>query len=63
MRLKGKGVADLRGGRQGDQICTIRVQVDKNLTMRERELYKELQKLQNNSGKESIWSRFKKSFS
>ena len=63
MRLKGKGVADLRGGRQGDQICTVRVQVDKNLTMRERELYKELQKLQNNSGKESIWSRFKKSFS
>lgn len=63
MRLKGKGVVDIRGGRQGDQICTVRVQIDTKLSAKEKELYKELQKLQNRSDKESIWDKFKKQFS
>ncbi len=63
LRLRGKGVVDLRGGKQGDQICTVRVKVDTKLTNREKELYKELQKLQKNSGKESIWDKFKNQFS
>ena len=63
LRLRGKGTADVRGGRQGDQICTVRIQVDTNLTARERELYKELQKLQNKPEKESVWDKFKKQFS
>ncbi len=63
MRLKGKGVVDIRGGRQGDQICTVRIKVDTGLTKKEKELYEELQKLQNNSRGETIWSKFKKTFS
>jgi len=63
LRLKGKGVADIRGGRQGDEICTVRVQVDKDLTRREKELYKELQEIQNNGKGETLWTKFKKSFS
>ncbi len=63
LRLKNKGIPDLRGGKQGDQICCVRIQVDKNLSMKERELYKQLQELQGKQGKESIWDKFKKTFS
>jgi molecular chaperone DnaJ len=62
-RLKGKGVPDIRGGRQGDQICTARIQVDENLTRKERELYKQLQELQNSGRGDTIWQKFRKSFS
>ena len=63
LRLKGKGVADLRGGRQGDQICTVRIKVDTKLSSKEKELYRELQKLQSRSGKESAWDKFRNMFS
>ncbi len=63
LRLRGKGVVDLHGGRQGDQICTVKVQVDKDLTRKEKELYKQLQDLQNSGKSETIWSKFKKQFS
>ena len=63
LRLKNKGVEDLRGGRQGDQICTVRIKVDSDLSKREKELYAELQKLQNNRKNDTIWTKFKKSFS
>ncbi|MCI5724170.1 MAG: molecular chaperone DnaJ [Erysipelotrichaceae bacterium] len=63
MRLKGKGTADIRGGRQGDQIVTVRVSVDKDLTRRERELYEELQEIQNSGRGETAWQKFKKKFS
>ena len=62
LRLRGKGVPDIRGGRTGDQICTIRVKVDESLTRKEKELYKELQELQNSGKGDTIWSKFKKNF-
>ncbi len=62
-RLKGKGVTDVRGGSKGDQFCTVNIRVDDNLSRKEKELYKQLQELQGTRQGESIWERFKKSFS
>ncbi len=62
LRLKGEGVPDLRGGKNGDQICTVRIQVDRKLSAKERDLYKQLQDLQNKS-KKTAWTQFKDKFS
>ena len=62
-RLKGKGVKDIRGGKQGDQIVTINLKVDEDLSKKEKELYKQLQEMQGTKSGESIWTRFKKQFS
>jgi molecular chaperone DnaJ len=62
LRLKGKGVADIRGGRQGDQICTVRIKVDSSLTKQEKELYKQLQDIQNSGNGDTVWQKFKNSF-
>ncbi|MCR5230269.1 MAG: molecular chaperone DnaJ [Solobacterium sp.] len=63
LRLKGEGVPDLRGGRAGDQLCTVRIKIDTKLTMKEKELYKQLRELEGKPGKENIWEKFKRSFS
>ncbi len=63
LRLKEKGVQDLRTGRMGDQFCKISIVVDKDLTKKERELYKQLQDLQNNGDGDTIWQKFKRTFS
>ena len=62
LKLRGKGVPDMRGGLQGDELCTIEITIDKKLTAREKELYEELQELQNSNGKGSFWSKMKKRF-
>ena len=62
LRLKGKGVPSLRGGANGDQLCTVKITIDKNLTAKEKELYRELQKLQGNQNKETIWEKFRRQF-
>ncbi len=62
LRLKGEGVPDLRGGKNGDQICTVRLQIDRKLSNKEKELYRQLQEIQNKNTKSS-WEQFKKMFS
>lgn len=52
IRIKGKGVPTLRGGR-GDHYVRIKVNVPKNLSGREKELYEELKNL--NSQKKKGW--------
>lgn len=63
LRLREKGVPDIKGGRPGDQICRIKVVVDKDLTRKEKELYQELKKIQDSGKGETIWQKFKKTFS
>jgi molecular chaperone DnaJ len=62
LRLRGQGVPDIRGGRQGDQICTVKVKVDDNLTRKEKELYQQLQDLQNSGRGDTMWQKFKNQF-
>jgi molecular chaperone DnaJ len=62
LRLKGQGVPDTRGGKPGDQLCTVRIKIDKKLTAKERQLYEQLRELEGKPGKENIWDRFVNSF-
>ena len=59
LRLKGKGVKDLRGDTYGDQFVKIDVKIPTKLSHDEKELY---MKLKNKSKKESIFDQFKKGF-
>ncbi len=61
LRLRGQGITDVRGGRNGDQLCTVHIQVDKKLSAKEKELYEQLQALQE-KGHKSPWQSFKKMF-
>lgn len=60
LRLKGKGVKDLRSDNYGDQMVKIDVKIPTKLSSDEKELYQKLSKLTNK--KESIFDTFKKTF-
>lgn len=59
LRLRGKGVKDLRGDTYGDQFVKIDVKIPTKLSREERELYL---KLSAKEKKESIFDQFKKGF-
>ena len=61
LRLKGKGVKDLRGGSQGDQIVQLDIEIDKKLSDKEKKLYQQLRDIENND-KKSVFDRFKRAF-
>ncbi len=61
MRLKSKGVKDLRSGPQGDQIVQVKVEVDTSLSDREKKLYEQLRTIETDE-KESVFGRFKRAF-
>ncbi len=44
LRLKGRGVPDVRGGKQGHQIITVRVVTPKKLSRKQKKLLEELMK-------------------
>lgn len=44
LRIKGLGIPSLKGGRTGDQIYTIKVQIPTKLTARQKELLMEYAK-------------------
>ena len=48
VRLKGKGIYDLRGISRGDQLVKLQIETPKRLTPRERELLEELQTIADN---------------
>ncbi len=60
MRLKGKGVKDLRSDNYGDQLVKIEIKVPTKLSSEEKELYKKLATMTNK--KDSIFESFKKAF-
>ncbi len=62
LRLRGEGVADLRSGKPGDQLCTVRIKIDKKLSAKEKALYEQLKELEDSPEKESVWDRFRRSF-
>jgi molecular chaperone DnaJ len=45
-RLRGKGIANLRGGTRGDQYCRVIVEVPSHLSARQRELLQEFERLE-----------------
>ena len=59
LRLKGKGVKAINGNMVGDQYVKIDVKVPTKLSKKEKQLYTDLR---NESGKNSIFDTFKKSF-
>jgi molecular chaperone DnaJ len=65
-RLRGKGVAPVRGGSTGDLLCRVAVETPANLTKHQRELLKELkesfEKEGNQGPKTSSWFAGVKSF-
>lgn len=60
LRLKGKGVKDIRSDNYGDQMVKVDVKIPTKLSSEEKELYQKLSKLTNKKG--SIFDAFKKTF-
>ena len=62
-RLRGKGVAQLRGSRRGDQLVTIDVRIPGKLSTEQRDLLEQLsQILPEVEEEEGIFSKFKNAF-
>ena len=61
LRLKEKGVPDIHGGKKGDQIVEIKVEIPKMLSKEEKDLYQKLSKIQHSSS-QSVFDKFKKAF-
>ena len=60
LRLKGKGVKEIRGSGYGDQIVKVDVRIPTRLSTEEKELYQKLAGISHK--KESIFDAFKKAF-
>jgi molecular chaperone DnaJ len=61
LRMREKGIQNVRSKRKGDQQVVIQIKVPKNITPNERKLYEQLEKLEQKE-KESNWSKFKNLF-
>lgn len=61
LKLREKGVKDVRSSRKGDQIVTVIVQTPTNLTPEQKNLFEELRK-KDVKTKESSWDKIKKIF-
>ncbi len=59
-RLKGKGIANLKGYGIGDQVVEVRVEIPKKLTPRQKELLDELAKVSGEEGNAASTGFFKK---
>ena len=65
VRVTGKGMPHVRGGRPGDLVVHLRVETPKNLTARQEELFRELAELEAKSpppGKKSWLERIAEFF-
>lgn len=60
LKLKNKGIKDLRSGNPGDQFVHIKVVTPTSLSKEQKELLSKFKEL--DGKKESIWDKFKKAF-
>ncbi len=56
-RMKGEGLCDLKSGKKGDLNITVIIEIPKNLTMREQELYQKLAEERKYNPRENIIKR------
>jgi len=64
-RLRGIGVAQLRGSRRGDHLVAVNVKIPKDLTSEQKDLLEKLDHTfaeENSGGKENLFNKFKKPF-
>ena len=62
LRIKGKGIKDLRSSNIGDEYVILDIKVPSKLSKEEKDLYKKLQTLESKQG-DTIFEKFKKAFS
>lgn len=61
LRMREKGIANVRTKKKGDQQVVVQIKVPKSLTSQEKKLYEELEGLETKE-KDSAWSKFKNMF-
>ncbi len=60
LRIRGKGVPDIRGGAQGDEYVHVDIKMPNKLSKEEKDLYEKLRDIESKGG--SIFDKFKKAF-
>jgi len=60
LRLKGKGIKDLRSGKPGDQYVHLKIKVPTTLSRKQKELFESIRK--ETKDEDNLYSRFKKTF-
>lgn len=61
LRMRDKGIANVRTKRKGDQQVVVQIKTPKSLTSEEKALYEKLAKLEAKQ-KDSVWDKFKNMF-
>ena len=61
LRIKGKGIKDLRSSNMGDEYIILDIKVPSKLSKEEKDLYQKLKNLEGKQG-DSIFEKFKKAF-
>ncbi len=62
LRMKEKGVVDIRGGAKGDQIVEVVLTVNKKLSKEEKELFQKLSNLEKKGKSKNPFDKIKKAF-
>lgn len=61
LRMRDKGIKDIRSNRLGDQYVVVDIETPKNLNNEEKKLYEQLAKAEK-TRKQSLWDKFKQLF-
>ena len=61
LRIKGKGIKDLRSSNMGDEYIILDIKVPSKLSKEEKDLYQKLKHIESKQG-DSIFEKFKKAF-
>lgn len=56
LRLRGKGVPDLKSGERGDQLAIVKIVVPKELSPEAQELYRQLEEAAPQTPREDLWT-------